>query len=67
MNTNLIVNEKPAVKIFAKKIKELDKAILFNCEGDNVWLPKSAVKIVGNETILLQEWIYKQKFTSKRR
>lgn len=63
----LEVNEKPAVKIFAKKIKKLDKAILFDCEGDKVWLPKSAVKVVDKETILIQEWLYKQKFTPKRR
>jgi len=56
------VNDKPAVKIFAKKLKELDKAILFNCEGDQTWLPKSAIKIIDNETVLVQEWIYKQKF-----
>ncbi len=56
------VNEKPAVKIFAKKIKELDKAILFDCEGDQVWLPKSSVKIIDKESILVQEWIYNQKF-----
>lgn len=56
------VNEKPAVKIFAKKVKELDKAILFDCEGDQVWLPKSAIKIIDSETILIQEWIYNQKF-----
>ena len=56
------VNDKPAVKILAKKLKELDKAILFDCEGDQVWLPKSSVKIVDSESILVQEWIYKQKF-----
>lgn len=60
--SEFLVNDIPAVKIFARKINELDKAILFDCEGDKVWLPKSAVKIVDNETILIQEWIYKQKF-----
>lgn len=56
------VNDKPAVKIFAKKLKELDKAILFDCEGDKTWLPKSAIKIIDKDSILIQEWIYKQKF-----
>lgn len=56
------VNDQPAVKIFAKEVKSLDKAILFDCEGDMVWLPKSCVKIVDSGTILVQEWIYKQKF-----
>jgi hypothetical protein len=56
------VNDNPAVKILAKKLKELDKAILFDCEGDQVWLPKSAIKIIDKESILVQEWIYNQKF-----
>lgn len=59
---NLSVKDKPAVKIFAKKIKEFDKAILFDCEGDKEWLPKSAIRIIDTETILIQEWLYNQKF-----
>jgi hypothetical protein len=59
---NFSVNDKPAVKIFAKKIKETDKAILFNCEGDLEWFPKSAVKVINEQTILIQEWLYNQKF-----
>lgn len=64
MATNLTVNNQPAVKIFARKLKELDKSILFDCEGDKVWLPKSCIKVVTRETILIQEWMYKQKFKS---
>lgn len=56
------VNNKPAVRIFAKKVKGLDKYILFDCEGDMVWLAKSAVKIVDKESILVEEWLYKLKF-----
>ncbi|MBV5348890.1 hypothetical protein JZU61_04440 [bacterium] len=56
------VNGKPAVKILAKQIKALDKAILFDCEGDEVWLPKSSVQKIDDETIMVQEWIYNQKF-----
>jgi len=58
----LEVNDKPAVKIFAKKLTEKGGAILFDCEGDKVWIPKSCVKIIDRDTILIQEWIYKQKF-----
>lgn len=60
--TNFFVDDKPAVKIFAKKLKELDKAILFDCEGDQVWLPKSCFRMIDKETILIQEWMYNQKF-----
>ena len=58
------VNDKPAVKMLAKAIvnKPENRAILFDCEGDKMWLPKSCVKIINNESILLQEWIYNQRF-----
>jgi len=61
------VNGKPAVKIFAKALvnKPGHNAILFDCEGDKTWLPRSCVKIIDNETILLQEWMYNQKFETK--
>lgn len=61
------VNGKPAVKIFAKALvnKPENNAILFDCEGDKVWIPKSCVKIVDSESILLQEWMFKQKFETK--
>lgn len=49
----LEVNDKPAVKIFAKKLTEKGGAILFDCEGDKVWLPKSRVKIIDRETIMI--------------
>jgi hypothetical protein len=61
---NFTVNDKPAVKIFAKALvnKPENNAILFDCEGDKVWLPRSTVKIIDKETILIQEWMYNQKF-----
>lgn len=60
--SNFTLNDKPAVKMYAKKLKEIDKAILFDCEGDKVWLPKSCIKIVSNEAILIEEWLFKQRF-----
>lgn len=64
---NYTVNDKPAVKIFAKALvnKPENNAILFDCEGDKVWIPRSTVKVINKETILIQEWIYKQKFETK--
>lgn len=61
---NYTVNDKPAVKIFARALvdKPDNNAILFDCEGDKVWLPRSTIKVVDRETILIQEWMYKQKF-----
>lgn len=57
-----VLNDKPAVKIFAKKLTETNKAILFDCEGDQVWLPKNSIKVLTKDTILIEEWLYKQKF-----
>ena len=57
-----VLNDKPAVKIFAKKLTETNKSILFDCEGDQVWLPKNSIKILTKDTILIEEWFYKQKF-----
>jgi hypothetical protein len=56
------VNGKPAFKIFADKVKAFDKATLFDCEGDRVWLPNSSFTILDDKTILIQEWIYNEKF-----
>ena len=64
---NFSVNDKPAVKIFAKALvdKPENNAILFDCEGDKVWLPRSTVKVINLEKIILQEWLFKQKFPTK--
>lgn len=64
---NYTVKDKPAVKIFAKSLvnKPENNAILFDCEGDKVWIPRSTVKVLDRETILIQEWFYKQKFGTK--
>ena len=44
-------------------IVELDKAILFNCDGDEVWLPISQIIVDRtNEKIELPEWLFKEKF-----
>ena len=60
----LEIKGKPAVKIFARALvnKPQNNAILFDCEGDKVWIPRSTVKIINPETILVLEWMYKQKF-----
>jgi hypothetical protein len=56
------VNNKPAVKIFAKQLKVTEKSILFNCEGDQHWLPKSCIRIVDKDSILIQEWLFNKNF-----
>lgn len=58
----LEVNGRAAVKILAKKLADPknSKAILFDCEGDKHWIPKSVHKIIDKETIMVQQWFYKQ-------
>lgn len=58
------VNDKPATRIKAKLIKALDKAVLWDCEGDEVWLPKTTFRDNKNGTIDVQDWIYNQKFNN---
>lgn len=62
--TQFVVNDKPAVKIFGKPIIDSSKykSILFDCEGDKKWIPRSICKYSGDGTILVQEWWYNQNF-----
>jgi hypothetical protein len=59
------VNGKPAIRItgFIKR-GTITKggAVLVNCDGDEVWMPKGCVKDNFDNTINIQEWLYKQKF-----
>lgn len=65
MSQLLEVNDKPAVKILAKQLKEGTKAILFDCEGDKHWFPKSCIKVLSKESILVQKWLYDQTFKER--
>lgn len=61
----LEVNGKAAVKIFATVEHETQSAYLLDCEGDKEWFPRSAVEVnKEEETALIQEWLYEQKFGS---
>lgn len=61
--TEYIVNDKPAVRIYAKVILDNKKyrSILFNCEGDQIWIPRTIVQVNKDDTILVQEWFYNEK------
>jgi hypothetical protein len=58
------VNGKPAIRItgFFVKSKITPVAVLVNCDGDELWFPKSVVRDNHNNSVDIQEWIYKQKF-----
>ena len=63
MENELRLNGKPAVRIFATKIRDYKNSTLCNCEGDEIWFPTSKIKIEEKEgTILIEEWLYKSKF-----
>lgn len=60
---NHVVNDKPAIKMYATEITRTDNAVLLDCEGDEHWFPLSTVEINKNEdTVLVQEWKYNQTF-----
>lgn len=62
---NLRLNGKPAIRIAARKLRIFKRAgktnILFDCEGDQVWLPGAFIKEEANGTILIEEWLYNAK------
>ena len=56
---NLLINDQPAVRITAFKIKETENAVLMNCEGDLVWFGKKYVQVEeAKKTMLIQQWLY---------
>jgi hypothetical protein len=55
----LFIHTQPAVKINAKLIKALDKASLYDCEGDKIWIPNSKHQYNTKEqTVLVEKWFY---------
>lgn len=56
------VNGQTATRISAMKLSETSEATLWDCEGDEVWLPNSTFRDNKDGTIDVQDWIYKQKF-----
>lgn len=44
-------------------LKKLDKATLFDCEGDKEWFPNSCYNYNEKEQLLeIPEWLYNAKF-----
>ncbi len=58
---NLRLNNKPAIKITAKKMWDWDKSTLMSCEGDRVWFPAKCIQVNSDGTMLVEEWLYKAK------
>lgn len=57
----LELHEKPATRIRAKLVKELTKATLYDCEGDEVWVPNSLAEYEpGTGTLLVETWFYEK-------
>lgn len=62
MTNVLNINGQRAVRINAEYVKETEKAILLNCEGDEQWFPKSSVRNNKDGTWDVTEYMYNQKF-----
>lgn len=61
--TEIEVGGRPAVRIFAEMKAETDKAYLMNCEGDEVWIPKSVCRYnPAADTVDIQDWFFTKTF-----
>lgn len=57
------VNGDPATRIKAHRLKETEKAIYLDCEGDKHWIPKTLCKYDHNNgTVDIKDWYYKKIF-----
>lgn len=58
----VLLDGDPAYKIKAIKksnIYQSMKSTLYDCEGDNIWLPNSVHKFIPNENaVLIKQWFY---------
>jgi hypothetical protein len=55
----LTINDKSAILIKAKEIQPYYKSILYDCEGDKIWIPKSIhIYNEKDKTVLVEEWWY---------
>lgn len=61
MKQSITVDNKPAIRIDAVWLKEAQSGLadLYECEGDEVWVPKSVCSYNSNTDELdIQEWFY---------
>jgi hypothetical protein len=68
--SEITLNGKRAVKVNAKHVTwgASDKALLFDIDGDERWVPRSVSKFDVTDskkqegTLLIEEWFYKKLF-----
>ena len=59
MIKSVLFKGKPAYKISATLITKLDKASLYDCEGDERWIPNSVCKYnAQDKSLVIIEWFY---------
>lgn len=61
MSAIVNIDGKPALRIRAKRLVKGTSASLYDCEGDQVWIPNSVHRWINEETIDCQEWFVKYK------
>ena len=63
----IVLNDKPAVKIKAQLEWDNGKSILYNCEGDKVWIPKKVSQFNKEEgTLTIEKWFYDKLVAEKK-
>jgi hypothetical protein len=59
---NILFDGESAYKIKALLVNKTDKAFLLDCEGDEVWVPRSVCKVDALKQIaIIKSWWYKKK------
>jgi hypothetical protein len=60
-----VLNGRPAIKVNAKHVMwgATDKAMLYDIDGDQKWVPRKVSKFNKQEgTLLIEEWFYNKLF-----
>lgn len=67
MDKPIVLNDKPAVKISAIELWDNGKSLLYNCEGDKVWVPKKVSQYNKAEGALtIEKWFYDKLVANKK-
>lgn len=64
---SITLNDKPAVKITATDVWDNGKSVLYNCEGDKVWIPKKVSHYMKEEkALIIEQWFYNKLVAEKK-
>lgn len=60
---DIVLNDKPAVKIFAERLVKWQPSSKYDCEGTVMWLRNDYTEYNEKEkTLIIEEWYYNGRF-----